>query len=97
MCQRIDHHGLVQSPQKDEVTQRVKQMSMAEGHINGGLVFNPQSNDEIEEEVFHNGTIVDSSSNCNHDNTRTTTATTVLPAVPRKTRKLSEIAKVSVI
>ncbi|XP_065887145.1 cyclin-dependent kinase 5 homolog isoform X2 [Dysidea avara] len=62
------------SPQKDEVTQGVKQMTMAADHAtNGGLLFNPRSNDEIEEEVFHN----------------------VLPVVPRKTRKLSEIAKPS--
>ena len=45
----------------------------------------------IEEDVFTNGTIPDSSNNCNHD-----TSATSVPAVARKmTRKYSEVTKVS--
>jgi len=94
-CTKTLPHVVMQSPQKDEVTSRVKQMSVTGDYAsNGGLVFNSKPNYEIEEEVFRNGTAVDSSSNCNHDNSMTTA--TVLRGIPRKTRKLSEIAKVSV-
>jgi len=46
----------------------------------------------VEEDVFANGTVADSSSNCNHDNTAAT-----LPGVARKTRKYSEVTKVRLL
>ena len=78
---------IAQSPQSGEdVTKRVKKLSVVD-RSSSGLDFAL-----VEEDVFTNGTIPDSSNNCNHD-----TTTPSAPTVARKTRKLSEVIKVSII
>lgn len=77
----------LQSPQNgDDVTKRVKELSVADRSSSGPYL----DLTLVEEDVFTNGTIADSSNNCNHDNMATS-----LPGVARKTRKYSEVTKVS--
>ena len=80
---------LLQSPQNDEhqdATKRINKLSVADRSSNGPFL----DLTLVEEDIFTNGTIPDSSSNCNHDTTAAS-----LPAVARKTRKYSEVTKVS--
>ena len=77
----------MQSPQNGEdVTKRVKKLSMVDRSSSGPFIDLAL----VEENVFTNGTIPDSSNNCNHDMT-----TPSVPTVARKTRKYSEVTKVS--
>lgn len=81
------NHYILQSPQNGEdVTKRVKKLSVVDRSSSGPFVDLAL----VEEDVFTNGAIPDSSSNCNHD-----TTTPSAPTVVRKTRKYSEVTKVS--
>ena len=77
----------LQSPQNgEEETERVKKLSVVDRSSSGPFIDLAL----VEEDIFTNGTIPDSSSNCNHD-----TTTPSVPTVARKTRKYSEVTKVS--
>ena len=85
----IINRYVLQSPQNGEdVTKRVKKLSVVDRCSSGPFIDLAL----VEEDLFANGTIPDSSSNCNHD-----TMTPSAPTVARKTRKYSEVTKVSII